>query len=75
LMHNWHVTDFISLGNFAVFNVADASISIGTAILVLWMWYKDRKEKQAASASEDAGSDISRQEITPKFSSEEPVGE
>ena len=37
------VTDFISLGNFAVFNVADASISIGVAILVLGMLVKERE--------------------------------
>ncbi len=29
------VTDFISVGNFAVFNVADASISVGVAVLLL----------------------------------------
>jgi signal peptidase II len=37
------VTDFISVGNFAVFNVADASISIGVAILVLGMLVKERE--------------------------------
>ena len=29
-----HVTDFISVGNFAIFNVADASISVGVAVLL-----------------------------------------
>lgn len=36
------VTDFISIGTFPVFNVADASISTGVAILILGMWFKDR---------------------------------
>jgi len=36
------VTDFISLGQFAIFNVADASISIGTAILIAVMWLEER---------------------------------
>ncbi len=36
------VTDFISIGTFPVFNVADASISTGVAILVLGMWFKER---------------------------------
>lgn len=36
------VTDFISIGNFAVFNIADASISIGVAILLIGMWWNDR---------------------------------
>lgn len=37
-----YVTDFISVGSFAVFNVADASISIGAAVLVLGMWLNER---------------------------------
>jgi signal peptidase II len=41
-----HVTDFISVGNFAVFNVADASISVGVAILVLVVWIQDMKKKK-----------------------------
>ncbi len=40
-----HVTDFISVGSFAVFNVADASISIGAAVLVLGMWLSERRSQ------------------------------
>lgn len=38
------VTDFVSIGRFAVFNVADSSISIGTAILIIAMWIDERRE-------------------------------
>lgn len=38
------VTDFVSLGNFPVFNIADASISIGVAILLLGTWWRDRRQ-------------------------------
>jgi signal peptidase II len=48
-----YVTDFISLGSFPVFNVADASISIGVAILILGMWFKDWKEKRTAALSKE----------------------
>jgi len=41
-----HVTDFISVGTFAVFNVADASISVGAAVLFLGVWMMERKEKK-----------------------------
>lgn len=37
------VTDFVSVGNFAIFNVADASVSVGVAILILAMWVEERK--------------------------------
>jgi signal peptidase II len=47
------VTDFISVGNFAVFNVADASISVGTAILVLAVWISERKQKKMAETSQE----------------------
>ena len=37
------VTDFISIGNFAVFNIADASISVGVVVLLIGMWIKERQ--------------------------------
>jgi signal peptidase II len=40
-----HVTDFISVGNFPVFNVADSSITIGVAILLLTVYLQERKQK------------------------------
>ncbi len=43
------VTDFISVGNFAIFNVADASISVGVAVLLLGVWLKERAEKKRAA--------------------------
>lgn len=42
------VTDFVSVGTFAVFNVADASISVGTAVLIVAVWVSERKEKKLA---------------------------
>jgi signal peptidase II len=44
-----HVTDFLSVGNFPVFNVADASISTGVAVLVLGIFIKERQEKAASN--------------------------
>jgi signal peptidase II len=43
------VTDFISVGSFAVFNVADASISVGVVVLLLGAWFKERSERKKAS--------------------------
>lgn len=51
------VTDFISVGSFAVFNVADSSITVGTAILVVAMWLEERKLAREESVKADAGSD------------------
>ncbi len=45
------VTDFISVGNFAVFNIADASISVGVAILILAVWIQDTKKKKETTHS------------------------
>ncbi len=41
-----HVTDFISVGNFPVFNVADASISVGAVVLFLGVWLQERADKK-----------------------------
>jgi signal peptidase II len=46
LQFNGNVTDFISVGTFAVFNVADASISMGVVILLIGVWVKERAEKK-----------------------------
>lgn len=43
------VTDFISIGSFPVFNIADASISVGVVVLLLGVWLKEREEKLRAS--------------------------
>ena len=40
-----YVTDFISVGNFPVFNVADSSISVGVAVLLVGMWIMERQQK------------------------------
>jgi len=47
ILHDGKVTDFISVGTFPVFNVADASISVGTAILLLGVYLQERALKQA----------------------------
>ncbi|MFN8400873.1 MAG: signal peptidase II [Anaerolineales bacterium] len=43
------VTDFISIWTFPVFNIADASISVGVAVLLLGVWLKEREEKLKAT--------------------------
>ena len=45
-----HVTDFISVGNFAIFNIADASITVGVAVLILGVWITEIAEKRRAAA-------------------------
>jgi signal peptidase II len=44
------VTDFISVGDFPVWNIADASITIGVGILLLGIWIQERRQKQDLSA-------------------------
>jgi signal peptidase II len=41
-----HVTDLISIMSFPVFNIADASISTGVAILLLGVWMQERELKK-----------------------------
>ena len=47
LIHDGKVTDFISVGTFPVFNVADASISTGTVILLLGVFFQERAAQKA----------------------------
>lgn len=46
------VTDFVSVGTFAVFNVADACISVGTVLLIFAVWNSERKQKKLSQAGE-----------------------
>ena len=55
LTQEGRVTDFISVGNFPVFNVADSSITVGTIILLIGIVLQERaamKEKNNAAKSE-----------------------
>ena len=41
-----HVTDFISVGKFPVFNLADASITVGVGVMILGLWLQEKREKE-----------------------------
>jgi signal peptidase II len=63
-----HVTDFVSVGNFPVFNVADASISTGVVLLILGMWLSERrmkKEAEAAAAAETPAAETEETSTNP----------
>lgn len=55
LTQDGKVTDFISVGEFPVFNVADSAISVGTAVLILGVWLSERAQKQARAESDAQG--------------------
>lgn len=52
-----YVTDFVSVGTFAVFNVADASISVGVAVLFLGLLWRDHQEKHKLPLQVDANAE------------------
>lgn len=56
LTQDGKVTDFISVGTFPVFNVADSAISVGTAVLILGVWLSERAEKRERAGAESQGS-------------------
>ena len=60
LTNHGQVTDFISVGNFAVFNLADASITSGVVILLIGVWYKEMKERKLASEKVAMENELSR---------------
>ena len=51
------VTDFLSVGTFPVFNVADSSITVGVIVLLLGVWLKERGVKKTLEDKSDTGED------------------
>lgn len=54
-----HVVDFVSVGDFAVFNVADACITVGVALMILSIILdeiKTRKKKEEETGTEESQS-------------------
>ena len=56
------VTDFISVGSFAIFNVADASITVGMAVLVLGIWLKERAGRGGAKTRDPEKGNLNAEE-------------
>ncbi|OGO18942.1 MAG: signal peptidase II [Chloroflexi bacterium RBG_16_48_8] len=61
------VTDWIAVGNFPVFNVADSSISVGVAVLVIATWRDERRkgEESVADVAEEVDREDRAQEADP----------
>jgi len=49
-----HVTDFVSVGNFPVWNIADASITIGVVVLILGVWITEIEEKKKKGLNQES---------------------
>ena len=49
------VTDFISVGTFPVWNVADASITVGVVVLLIGMWVQENREKKLKMTNDAGG--------------------
>jgi signal peptidase II len=65
-IHQGYVNDFISVGTFAVFNVADASISLGVAVMLIGLWYKERQSKAEFNEKGDRVSQNSGEQTQPE---------
>ena len=50
-----HVIDFISVGNFPVFNVADSFITVGVVLLLIGVWTQDKREKAILASANQPG--------------------
>lgn len=71
-----YVTDFVSVGTFAIFNVADASISVGVAVLIVGMLIKEYQERKAsAGRPEESGASLPEENPLPNQREEEVPGE
>ena len=56
-----YVIDFISVGTFPVWNIADACITVGVIILLLGVWLQEKREKngKAKTTQEQEDNEVS----------------
>ena len=55
ITNDMKVTDFISIGSFAVFNIADSAITVGTVVLVAGMMYLDKRAAEQEAKEPPVG--------------------
>jgi signal peptidase II len=46
------VVDFVDIGFWPIFNVADISIMIGVTILAVWLWQEDEKQQNTVAGQD-----------------------
>jgi len=56
-IYRGYVTDFISVGRFPVFNVADSCITLGVVILLIGMWVEERRTQHESRSEDEPGTD------------------
>ena len=44
-----HVTDFLDVGPWPIFNIADSSIVVGIGLMIFYFWFLDEKDEPAAA--------------------------
>ena len=69
-LNQGYVTDFVSLGEFAIFNVADACISIGVALLILDLWLRERKSADQKDKPGDSQQSATKEAAAQSLSEE-----
>jgi hypothetical protein len=69
------VTDFIDVGIWPVFNIADSSIVIGIGLMIFYFWFMDKSEPdkdiETQSVSADPGETMDSDVADPSLDSPE----
>ncbi len=55
-----HVTDFVDVGRWPIFNIADSSILVGIAVMFTYFWLTEDRKTREASQDGDTGGDAVR---------------
>jgi signal peptidase II len=74
-LYQGYVTDFISVSEFPVFNIADASISLGVVVLFFGMWYQEKEKKALQDSTDGADNQLEEKKSDLSLSPAAPTDE
>lgn len=68
-----HVTDFLDIGSWPIFNIADSSIVVGIGLMIFYFWFLDGGKSEDAEQTNETAATPVGESISESIDSTEPA--